>query len=133
MTHITGKSLEEILQMNPAQTNAQIAKYHQGIMAALYVLKRLRPEVATAEAFRMFRSESRDISVCVNAAAFLNDGMDQTAVDELLGRPDVKQDEARIYRCGETETEAVSLRLRFQEQKLKDHAFLREPVASPRQ
>lgn len=135
IVHITGKPLEEVVPLNPALTNTQIAKYHQGIMAALYVLKRLRPDVAVSETFRSFRSKDRNVNVCVNASDLLADASSAAQVTEALGKPDRTQENRWIYHCGELGSEVVNdvfLQLRFEKEKLVERSFLQEKSATQR-
>jgi hypothetical protein len=109
--HITGKSIDEVIQLTEERTNKLVQRYRSaGIAsseAALYALFRFKPDIAREEVFRKFRNATKDkrfserfgTSILIQNY-FLPKGLLKTEVRKMLGEPDRIQDNFWSYDCG---------------------------------
>ncbi len=114
--HITGKPLNEVIKLTDEQVTQLIEGYRQPKAyddePKLYVLFRLKPDIARQEAARKFRDlreettkETWEIKLdrfllCVSIQDLLPKGLLLTEVRELLGEPDKVQESSWFYDCG---------------------------------
>jgi hypothetical protein len=109
--HITGKPINKVIQLTEEQVTKLVQRYRGGHIAgseaALYVLFRLKPDVAREEVFRKFRNAAQDrrfnerfgLSILIKNH-FLPKGLLKTEVRKMLGEPDKIQDSSWSYDCG---------------------------------
>ncbi len=120
--HISGQPIEEALVLTQTQISQLVARYRQGSETALYVLYRLKPEVAFQEAsqkFRAVKSEER-LPLCVLMNNyFLQKRFSTTEIQKILGQPDIRQERIWSYDCGITLVkERVALIIEFKNRKV---------------
>ena len=113
LTHITGKPINALIQLTDAQVTQLVEGYRQNAdEPTLYVLFRLKPDIARQEAARKFRrlreettKETWEIKLdrfllCVSIQDLLPKGLLLTEVRELLGEPDKVRESSWFYDCG---------------------------------
>ena len=111
--HITGKTLNEVIKLTDEQVTQLVEGYRQNAdEPTLYVLFRLKPDIARQEAARKFRrlreettKETWEIKLdrfllCVSIQDLLPKGLLLTEVRELLGKPDKVRESSWFYDCG---------------------------------
>ena len=112
--HITGKPINKVIQLTEEQVATLVQRYRGGHIAgseaALYVLFKLKPDVAREEVFRKFRKVSKaprdkrfnerfGLSILIKNH-FLPKGLLKTEVRKMLGEPDRIQNHSWSYDCG---------------------------------
>lgn len=118
LEHITSKPLTDVFLLTEAEISRLVMKYREGkqdAYAALYVLTKLRPEIADQEMIRAFRvsGESRFI-LCNQIQSILKPGMRKEEVLQKLGRPEQEPESVWHYDCGPAIIEEkAALRLDF--------------------
>jgi hypothetical protein len=109
ITHITGKPINEAIQLTAKQVAQLVQKYHQeedeydrGL--ELYVLFRLKPHIAREEAAKKFRNSTKQarFPICHAMVELLPNGFLQTEVRRLLGAPDKVEESSWSYDCGKS-------------------------------
>ncbi len=120
--HITGQPIEKAIVLTQMQISQLVARYRQGSKTALYVLFRLKPEVAFQEAsqkFRAVKSEKR-LPLCVLMNNyFLQKKISATEIQKILGEPDIRQKRIWSYDCGVTIVkERAALIIEFKNKKV---------------
>ena len=109
ITHITGKRIDEAIQLTAEQVTQLVQKYHQeedeydrGL--ELYVLFRLKPHIAREEAAKKFRNSTKQARFPIGHAMveLLPNGFLQTEVRRLLGAPDKVEESSWSYDCGKS-------------------------------
>ena len=109
ITHITGKPINEAIQLTAKQVAQLVQKYHQeedeydrGL--ELYVLFRLKPHIAREEAAKKFRNSTKQARFPIGHAMveLLPNGFLQTEVRRLLGAPDKVEESSWSYDCGKS-------------------------------
>ena len=106
ITHITGKPINAVIKLTDAQVTALVEKYRRAQVGRdakkLYVLFRLKPDIAREEAARKFRgaTTAERFWLCMMMYDLLPKGLLLTEVRRLLGTPDRVQESSWFYDCG---------------------------------
>ena len=106
ITHITGKRIDEAIQLTAEQVTQLVQQYRQAksysVASELYALFRLKPAIAREEATRKFRNLTKEerFHLCHSMSELLPKGLLQTEVRKLLGAPDKVRESSWFYDCG---------------------------------
>jgi len=121
---IAGKSLEEYIVLSEGEKEELQARYRKGEEAALYALSRLDPETASKELSSEFKAKEdaqRYTAAYLLALHFLEKGMGEEGVRNILGRPNASEAQVWTYEIGENLPQrSCVLRLFFSGRKLSD-------------
>ena len=105
--HITGKPINAVIKLTDAQVTQLVERYRHaesdwGDASKLYVLFRLKPDIAREEAARKFRSATtaKRFWFCQMMQDLLPKGLLLTEVRRLLGEPDRVRESSWFYDCG---------------------------------
>ena len=104
--HITGKPINEVIRLTEKQVTQLVQRYRQAKSyngeSELYVLFRLKPHIARAEATRKFRNLTNEERFRFSHLMenVLPNGLLQTEVRRLLGNPDKILESSWFYHCG---------------------------------
>ena len=106
ITHITGKPINAVIKLTDAQVTELVERYHRAQVGMdaqkLYVLFRLKQDIAREEAARKFRgaTTAERFWLCMMMCDLLPKGVLLTEVRRLLGAPDRVQESSWFYDCG---------------------------------
>ena len=108
ITHITGKPINEVIKLTDAQVTQLVERYRHAESgrgaSKLYVLFRLKPDIAREEAARKFRSATTTERFWFYQMMhdLLPKGLLLTEVRRLLGDPDEVRESSWFYDCGKS-------------------------------
>ena len=106
--HITGKPINEVIKLTEKQVAQLVQRYRHAKSyngeSELYVLFRLKPQIALEEATRKFRNLTNEERFRFSHLLrdLLPKGLLQTEVRRLLGKPDKIQEPSWFYDCGKS-------------------------------
>ena len=106
ITHITGKPINAVIKLTDAQVTELVERYRRAKVGMdakkLYVLFRLKPDIAREEAARKFRgaTTAERFWLCMMMRDLLPKGLLLIEVRRLLGAPDRVQESSWFYDCG---------------------------------